>query len=493
MAIIILIPHAAASPITGDLTATALILDGRFDADARGAVAFAAWRQGETATSSLSINASMMTVNWTRIDGIRFGFVPSNPEAGLMSRWTRHSQGEQSHPASTLMAVPTGPYPRMLWVLGPETAGATSFDSGSARASTNQTWKLGTFSNPNAVATPELQQANFEHRVPDGEPVLSLDAPHETHWSGASIVYLWDFSLQVAQDDATTMYRSGTWTDNATGPNVAGGHAAAEVHHQLLRLTLNGSAAWTQSDGTFQLAAGQFDTHGDGEALILGGLGSFQDTSHVYPIRNEDVRLVGTFEAAIRTHSSPIALASSLVASSPPIGLAGYARSVPSSNDSLVWVISTCILLLVLAGLGVVWWRREAPLWGLDSTDKLARLVSRDPAKAERKLRARRRRHPQDSDAVVLHAQSYFQLGRNAQLLREYAPILRAGGSFAPVLAFVLAKASVRLKRNDDVLNYMEIAASDPGVKQQAMRDPEVQAFFYGRPRRAAEAVAGYA
>jgi hypothetical protein len=483
--------QAASAQYLGTLTATNLFSNDPSTLDALSVAGFGNYSHAQPSTVSWTSGTTNLVVNWTRIDGKSYGFVPANPQAGLAFVQGTWDSDEATFENATMAAAPMSPDARIL-ILGSFTLIG---DEASMRAGVDHSdanWSLGLFSNPMSLSGPTTPIPKYQYAPPGGTPIIAIDGTASAATTGNVSAYLWGFELTVQSATGAKTFQSGPWEDNATPSGGGPARASQDRHYQLLRVTVNAQTVLRQMAGSISWATPHATTASNGSFLLRAASGLLEDHTTAYPVNAQDVTLHGLTEITLEVDPSRTALKAHVATANPPEGILSATKTIPTRSGPSWLVVPLVALLAVLIVGAYVWWRREEPLRSFLGADRVATLVKSNPEKAQRKIQGHLRRHPDDTDYIVLHAETYLELGRNRELLKEFATHLGRGGRQMPVLAFIMAKASARLKRAARTLSLVTQACLDPQVRDLVANDPELSPFLHQLQRPGPRPESGY-
>ncbi len=435
---------------------------------------------------SWTLRADEVLVNWTRMQRTGAGASPNDPNESLANTGPPERRyGETSYHNASLASAINALGANLLVLPGTATLDVDYTGELRSQPADAEKWASGPFSNHTVAAFDDPMIKSYATRAGDG--IFRSTQGFRGTLHGDVVLYAWGANITVDQPgEPSQSFRSGSWHENATATQAGPRGLVRTDYRQLVRIEASDATLhFTHHGGLGQWAASDARTATNGTALWERASGRLQTGSDVYTSREERIRIDGAIAQTLhRDPGSPDRLSSRVTASAASINLIPNAAPAPTSASSVVGWMTSLVLLIALAALAAVWWKRESPVRQLKMIDQMSDLLGKDPAKVERKLRRRVRRDPHDREARILYAQSVLELGRNKELLRQFEPVLRRSSQPEPALAYILAKASARLKRAAKTIELIEEATQEPVLREQILQDVELQPFLATQRRR---------
>lgn len=385
--------------------------------------------QGNPWTSSWTLQAGEVVVNWTRLVRQGVGTSPTDPSQSRLTVGLRETSGDESYNGASVTGRVSSSYANTLVIprpgnpLGLETNLESPL---TVQPSAGEVWRAGHFSNETTEVGQATHEASYTFRMAEDQAVIQGTEPFAGTVRGNFTLYVWGPEVTVRADDQNQNYWSGARLRNATGPGPRG--TARDEHLQFLRIRATdailqfdhtaGLAQWTTPDAVAQPDA----------AVTPSALAQTPDSDFQ--------RLVGW-----------ILLASGVAA------LVGC----------VVWVIRRV--------------RRERD-WSIQLAKAQDDIIAKRYTRSDRRLARLLRRNPPTTDARLeacfLRGLGRLEMGNPAWLLRETASRMDELGNPA-ILAYLIMLAAVETGNMEAARKWGEIVRQDPSIWESSLGDERLQ------------------
>lgn len=425
-----------------------------------------------------SLDASRVTVNWTRVTKQGMGGAPNNPNESFTTVGSPEKTfGEARYAGARLSSAISSPGANLHVETRRADLEANVSTTLEVQPSKRETWTGGLFSNQSGGLGPDARLLTRDFVTAAGEPIVRSQGGLRATLRGDFAVYVWQADVAVQAENRTTIHRSGSWYDNATGTQAGPRGITRTEHWQLVRIEVaEGILQVDHQSGLAQWTAPQISSRTTGSVLLDEATGTLTSQQYVYSARSDRIRIDGTISQRMKTDSSSARLSSELEATDSTISLAPVAigpKTTTIEGGEASWYVLGAITILVgaaLAWLGPHWWFARKT-----DTELLGRaqnaLVQGRPVAARRYASILLRRDRDDKEAWFLYGAALFSQHRDARVLRDLGRLPNDLKDHPPI-AFVLSKSHERRKDLASAVHWLERAIVDPEVREAARGSP---------------------
>lgn len=431
---------------------------------------------------SWELDAAEIVVNWSRVRFTSAGESPADPSQPLLAGSGEPGGGEEKYSTALASSTIAGETANMMVV---SAAGEVAFESQSlgkfiGRSAQDDKWTAGGFSNRTDTTNLSGNPTRFfvDYELGEGAPVMQRYGTLDGVASGNFTLYVWGADVKVTTGDGERTYRSGSWSENATGPGPRG--VVRDDYWQFLRIGVaDGVLSFQHQAGLAQWTASSVNAATEGTATYFQADAMLASEGFVYEAEQDSLEVEGRVIQRLQaTEDDPSALRSDLRAHNATLSVAGTAIPQPAAVAPASWWLAVPILLAGAAAVGILWVRRRRRRLAVTDLVRIQRardaLMAQRPRRALRRARGVLRHFPDDREAWFVVGAGLMRLGRYDQVLARAEELPEAVTQFPP-FAFVAGLCHLRLGQREEARRWLAVAARDPVFLQEIRGSPLIE------------------